>query len=104
MGWVIQIAATFIAAILMIFILWLIYKGFTKVFPNIKQKFKFGLMKKKLTDEENEFLRDCLEEDINDSRILAALLLQDPTGIKRADEMLYIYNKMKKGGGRNGRR
>lgn len=101
MGWVIQVAATFIAATFMMFILWLIYKGFAKAFPNIKHQFKFGLRKKELTDEENEFLKDCLESDISDAKILAILLLHDPTGIKRADELIYIYNTMKKGGGKH---
>ena len=104
MGWVIQVTATFVAAIFLLLILFLIYKGFKKSLPNIKHQFKFGLFKKKLTIEEMDFLQNCLNEDISDSRIFASLLLNDPTGIKRADEMIYVYNTMKKGGGKHGRR
>lgn len=96
MGLGIQIAATFIAVLLVMFILWLAYKGFKKVIPNAKFRFKYGMFGKKLKDEEIEFLQDCLKDEVSNADILCVMLLHDPTSEDRANAMIYIYDKMKK--------
>lgn len=91
MAWATQIAATFIAAILMMFILWLIYKGFKIAFSKLKLKFS-----KKLDDDEIEFLNGCLENNVSNDDLLKVLLTHNPKVKKRAMEMIYFYNKMKR--------
>lgn len=92
MTWIMQVAATFIASLLILFILWLIYKGFNKVISNVKFMFK----KNKLKDDELEFLQDCLENNISDADIFCGVILNDPTSKKRAERLIYFYNKMKR--------
>jgi|TARA_R100000501_G_C2629080_1_gene123566 hypothetical protein len=94
--WVIQVVATFIVAILTLFVFFMIGVGIKKAWPNLKYQIKFDLFKRKLTDEENEFLKECLEEEISNEDIIKFLIIEDPKKEKRAKEIVYIYDKMKR--------
>lgn len=106
MGWAVQIAATFIATILILFLGYVIVVAFIRAFPNLRFKIKYNLLGKKYTDEDISFLMENLENNVSDYDLLRVMLVDTKNlrSFKKAKEMIYIYNNMKKGGEEHGRR
>ena len=87
-----------------LWILFLIYKGISKSFPNFKYAMKYSIFRKKFNEKVVEWCMDAITKDMSNIDAEKFLLMKG-VNPKRVKEAMYIYDKvlenMQKGGYQN---
>lgn len=76
-------------------VIYFTYRGLKKVFPNMRWFFKYKIFRYKHKDSEVLWCMDAIEKGFDEVSLRKTLLLKGKS-LKRTNEMIYIFNQVRK--------